>query len=233
MMPGTAPNRENCTLTDAELAACQPVAGEGGQVLRAFCPFHGSDHQRSLRVQVHSGRFVCFACGAWAICGGTRALAGGAAAAGDRPAAWGAFAAGAAAASSRARTQPTCTAPRDTARSCARVARPGAAPHHVPGCPPGEPGRRIPAAAWHSPGARAAVWGGLCRARHLAPSIPRLARRPCGLSAHDAGGTSGESVWLLGLQRRFPRRCAMTTSLATRVFQRGGVVRGHRAPLCL
>ena len=28
-------------------------------------PFHGSDHQRSLRVQVHSGRFVCFACGAW------------------------------------------------------------------------------------------------------------------------------------------------------------------------
>jgi len=34
-------------------------------VLRALCPFHGSDRQRSLRVQVHSGRFVCFACGAW------------------------------------------------------------------------------------------------------------------------------------------------------------------------
>ena len=30
-----------------------------------LCPFHGSDRQRSLRVQVHSGRFVCFACGAW------------------------------------------------------------------------------------------------------------------------------------------------------------------------
>ena len=28
-------------------------------------PFHSSDRQRSLRVQVHSGRFVCFACGAW------------------------------------------------------------------------------------------------------------------------------------------------------------------------
>jgi hypothetical protein len=34
-------------------------------VLRALCPYHGSDHQRSLRVQLRSGRFVCFACGAW------------------------------------------------------------------------------------------------------------------------------------------------------------------------
>jgi DNA primase len=57
--------RENLTLTDTELAACKPVAGEGGHVLRALCPFHGSDHQRSLRVQLRSGRFVCFACGAW------------------------------------------------------------------------------------------------------------------------------------------------------------------------
>ena len=30
-----------------------------------LCPFHGSDRQRSLRMQVHSGRFVCFAYGAW------------------------------------------------------------------------------------------------------------------------------------------------------------------------
>src|SRR5712691_11835545 len=58
-------NRENLTLTDAELAACKPVTGEGGHVLRALCPFHGSDQQRSLRVQVSSSRFVCFACGAW------------------------------------------------------------------------------------------------------------------------------------------------------------------------
>jgi hypothetical protein len=58
-------NRENRTLTDAELAACCPIVGEGGHVLRALCPFHGSDRQRSLRVQVHSRRFVCFACGAW------------------------------------------------------------------------------------------------------------------------------------------------------------------------
>src|SRR5919109_4647535 len=57
--------RENLTLTEADLAACRPIVGEGGQVLRALCPFHGSDRQRSLRVQVHSGRFVCFACGAW------------------------------------------------------------------------------------------------------------------------------------------------------------------------
>src|SRR5262249_11761959 len=57
--------RENLTLTEVDLAACHPIVGEGGHVLRALCPFHGSDRQRSLRVQVHSGRFVCFACGAW------------------------------------------------------------------------------------------------------------------------------------------------------------------------
>ncbi len=65
MSPGTETSRENLTLTDAELAACKPIIGEGGHVLRALCPFHGSDHQRSLRVTVASGRFVCFACGAW------------------------------------------------------------------------------------------------------------------------------------------------------------------------
>jgi len=57
--------RENLTLSDVDLAACRPLAGEGGRVQRALCPFHGSDHQRSLRVQLRSGRFVCFACGAW------------------------------------------------------------------------------------------------------------------------------------------------------------------------
>src|SRR5215472_3659870 len=57
--------RDNLTLSEADLAACCPIVGEGGHVLRALCPFHGSDRQRSLRVQVHSGRFVCFACGAW------------------------------------------------------------------------------------------------------------------------------------------------------------------------
>ena len=57
--------RENLTLSESDLAACRPIVGEGGHVLRTLCPFHGSDRQRSLRVQVHSGRFVCFACGAW------------------------------------------------------------------------------------------------------------------------------------------------------------------------
>jgi DNA primase len=56
---------ENRTLTEADLAACRPIAGEGSRVLRALCPFHGSDHQRSLRVTLATGRFVCFACGAW------------------------------------------------------------------------------------------------------------------------------------------------------------------------
>jgi hypothetical protein len=58
-------NREHLTLTEADLVACHPIVGEGGHVLRALCPYHGSDHQRSLRVTVATGRFVCFACGAW------------------------------------------------------------------------------------------------------------------------------------------------------------------------
>ena len=65
MRPDPSPSRAHLALREAELAACRPIAGEGGHVLRALCPFHGSDHQRSLRVQLSSGRFVCFACGAW------------------------------------------------------------------------------------------------------------------------------------------------------------------------
>jgi hypothetical protein len=57
--------RENLTLTEADPAARHPIAGEGGHVLRALYPFHGSDRQRSLRVRLTSGRFVYFACGAW------------------------------------------------------------------------------------------------------------------------------------------------------------------------
>lgn len=56
---------ENLTLTEGELASCRPIQGEGGRALRAFCPFHGSDNQRSLRVDTNTGRFNCFACGAW------------------------------------------------------------------------------------------------------------------------------------------------------------------------
>jgi len=56
---------ENLTLSDAELARCEPIRGEAGHALRAFCPFHGGDHQRSLRVNVATGHFKCYACGAW------------------------------------------------------------------------------------------------------------------------------------------------------------------------
>ena len=55
---------ENLTLSEAELDACRPVKGEGNR-LRAFCPYHGSDHQRSLSVDTATGHFKCFACGAW------------------------------------------------------------------------------------------------------------------------------------------------------------------------
>lgn len=53
------------TLTTEQLARAHPIQGEGGHSLRAFCPFHGSDRQRSLRVDLESGRFNCFACQAW------------------------------------------------------------------------------------------------------------------------------------------------------------------------
>jgi hypothetical protein len=65
MIPPSGPSLDNLTLSEADLAAGRPIAGEGDRVLRALCPFHGSDHQRSLRVTLTSGRFQCFACGAW------------------------------------------------------------------------------------------------------------------------------------------------------------------------
>jgi hypothetical protein len=56
---------ENLTLSDSELESCHPRPVHGGRKLRAYCPFHGSDHRRSLEVDTESGRFRCFACGAW------------------------------------------------------------------------------------------------------------------------------------------------------------------------
>ncbi len=53
------------TLSETDLGRLKPVRGEGGRSRRAFCPFHGSDQQRSLRVDSTSGRFQCFACGVW------------------------------------------------------------------------------------------------------------------------------------------------------------------------
>lgn len=53
------------TLSETELASCRPIRGEGGRSWRAFCPFHGGDKQRSLRVEIESGRFQCYACGVW------------------------------------------------------------------------------------------------------------------------------------------------------------------------
>lgn len=60
-----ATGTENLTLAEHELGACRPIQSAGGRKLRAFCPIHGSDNQRSLEVNVNTGRFHCFACGAW------------------------------------------------------------------------------------------------------------------------------------------------------------------------
>jgi DNA primase len=53
------------TLSESELKLCRPIPSQGGRFLRAFCPFHGSDNQRSLSVKVENGNFRCFACEAW------------------------------------------------------------------------------------------------------------------------------------------------------------------------
>ena len=55
--------RENLTLSRAELDNCRPTGA--GPIVRAFCPFHGSDKQRSLRVNLDTGHFKCFSCEAW------------------------------------------------------------------------------------------------------------------------------------------------------------------------
>src|SRR5207249_7302480 len=56
---------ENLTLSESELEACRPMRLLAGRKLRAFCPFHGSDHQRSLEVNRETGHFHCFSCNAW------------------------------------------------------------------------------------------------------------------------------------------------------------------------
>jgi len=65
---------ENLTLSDAELACGEPIAAEGGKSLRACCPFHGSDHQRSLRVNTETGHVTCFACDSWGSLQSARVL---------------------------------------------------------------------------------------------------------------------------------------------------------------
>ncbi|MBN9393148.1 MAG: toprim domain-containing protein [Chloroflexi bacterium] len=62
--PPPGVSNTNLTLTALELDACRPIRA-GGNTYRAFCPFHGSDHQRSLRLNGDTGHFNCFACGAW------------------------------------------------------------------------------------------------------------------------------------------------------------------------
>jgi hypothetical protein len=57
-------NNQNATLSESELYNCRPVKS-GNNALRAFCPFHGSDRQRSLRVNLITGYFKCFACDVW------------------------------------------------------------------------------------------------------------------------------------------------------------------------
>lgn len=57
----------SATLTESMLASLprhlQPV--REGKYIRAGCPFHGSDNQRSLSLDTETGRFQCFSCNVW------------------------------------------------------------------------------------------------------------------------------------------------------------------------
>jgi hypothetical protein len=58
---------ENLTLSGADLQD-MPRGGPrpyGSGKLRAYCPVHGGDNQRSLEVNLQSGRFHCHNCKCW------------------------------------------------------------------------------------------------------------------------------------------------------------------------
>ena len=61
--------KENLTLSDADFDSPHgaPKPYKGGEKMRAYCPVHGGDNQRSLEVDLSSGRFFCHnaACGCW------------------------------------------------------------------------------------------------------------------------------------------------------------------------
>lgn len=57
---------ENLTLTDDDLSVNgAPKPQAGGEKVRAFCPVHGGDQQRSLEVDMKTGRFFCHNCRCW------------------------------------------------------------------------------------------------------------------------------------------------------------------------
>ena len=54
------------TLEELEaMAPIKPIQVSGGKKIRMGCPFHGSDKQRSLEVNLETGRYGCFSCNAW------------------------------------------------------------------------------------------------------------------------------------------------------------------------
>ena len=170
-------------------------------MLRALCPFHGSDHQRSLRVHVRSGRFVCFACGAWGYLAEARERWRRSSSArrrsgGLQPAA--------------PRHQPPASSPAPGRQRGLHQRRP---PPRTPAPAPPDLAQQLAAFQAALPGSRGDSYlhqrgiplalaqqlrRGLCGAGHLAACGPRLARRPRGLSAYHAGRAPGEPLWACG-----------------------------------
>ena len=62
----TTDHNRTYTLADLEaLTTISPASTNGGRRRRMGCPFHGSDHQRSLEVILETGHFSCHNCGEW------------------------------------------------------------------------------------------------------------------------------------------------------------------------
>ncbi len=48
-----------------EMATIRPLKVSGGRKKRMGCGFHGSDNQRSLELDLETGRYHCYTCDAW------------------------------------------------------------------------------------------------------------------------------------------------------------------------
>ena len=62
----TVGNPRALTLAELEeMATIRPVKVSGGRKERMGCPFHGSDNQRSLELNLETGRYHCYTCDYW------------------------------------------------------------------------------------------------------------------------------------------------------------------------
>lgn len=52
-------------IKSSDINSNSPRISSSGKITRILCPFHGSDKQRSLRINNYTGKFYCFQCQEW------------------------------------------------------------------------------------------------------------------------------------------------------------------------